>query len=407
MSAVADVAEQRLTGLIAARTPGWTLDRQFYTSDAIFNADLERVIRRNWLYAGHGSRIPNSGDYFLYEVANESIILVRSESGSIYALRNACRHRGSRVCTAAAGHAAKLVCPYHQWVYDLDGALLKARLMPDDFDRAQFGLRQVHVETLDGLIFICLDAEAPSFDRFRARITPQLAPQNLHKAKVAHQREYVVESNWKLVLENSRECYHCGTGHPQYCRAVGFAAGIDSSRVAEEDDARTSERVDALWTKGIEAEPVSFAEGGWFHARRFFLRGNFETESIDGSPVAPQLARLPGSELGVLAVVTYPNLLLETCIDYAIAMRFTPLNTTTTHVTMEWLVHYDAREGRDFAVPRLEEFWRVTAEQDWRLCEENQRGVNTLGYVPGPYAPEERGVEQFVEWYTSQLRNHQ
>lgn len=278
--------------------------------------------------------------------------------------------------------------------------------MPEEFDRSNFGLRPVSVQTLCGLIFICLDGRhPPEFAQFASRIEPQLRPQNLDTARVAHEREYVVEANWKLVLENSRECYHCGTGHPQYCRAVGFAAGIDSSRVAEEDATLTSVRIEELIAQGIEAKPVDFSEAGWFHARRFFLRGRFTTESLDGASVAPQLAVLPGSKLGILAVVTYPNLLLEACTDYAMAMRFTPLTETRTQVSMEWFVAPDAIEGSDYQIARLEEFWKLTAEQDWRLCEENQNGVNTEGYLPGPYAPEERGVEQFVEWYLEQLRS--
>ena len=406
LSTVSSASEEYISDLVAARQPGWTLGREFYTEASIFGADIERVFRRNWLYAGHSSRIPNRGDYFLYEVAGESVILIRAQDGSVRALRNTCRHRGSRVCTAAAGHAPKLICPYHQWVYELDGTLLRARLMPADFDRSGFALRTVQVQIFCGLIFICLDADPPDFVRFVERVGQQLAPQNVDIARVVHQCEYVVQSNWKLVLENSRECYHCGTGHPQYCRAVGFAAGIDSARMAEEDDALARERIEDLQKRGIEARPVPFSEGVWFHARRFFLRGNFETESMDGKPVAPPLAALSGSELGVLAVVTYPNLLLEACADYAIVMRFTPLTTTNTHVSMEWLVAPDAVAGRDFEVSRVEEFWRLTAEQDRRLCEENQKGVNTFSYLPGRYAPQERGVEQFIDWYTTELCNH-
>lgn len=391
--------------MISSRVASWTLPRDFYTNPEILKIDLQRAFRPAWLYVGHTSRIPKAGDYFLYEVAGDSIIVIRAHDGTIHGLRNVCRHRGSRVCTLSSGNAQKLVCPYHQWMYDLDGKLLKARLMPEDFKRSEFGLRAVPLEMLCGLIFVCLDeGHAPAFAEFANRIGPQLRPQNLDAAHVAHKLEYVVQANWKLVLENSRECYHCGTGHPQYCRAVGFAAGIDSLRAAQEDASLTGIRVSELMTQGIEARPIDFSETGWFHARRFFLRDQFTTESLDGMGVAPQLAALPGSKLGVLAVVTYPNLLLEACTDYAMAMRFTPHTETRTQVSMEWLVAPDAIEGSDYQIARLEEFWKLTAEQDWRLCEENQNGVNTEGYLSGPYAPEERGVEQFVEWYLEQLR---
>ncbi|HVT93472.1 MAG TPA: aromatic ring-hydroxylating dioxygenase subunit alpha [Bryobacteraceae bacterium] len=393
--------------MVLSRRPGWTLEREFYTESSFFEADLDAVFRRSWLCAGHVSRIRESGDYFLFEAAGESLIVVRGRDGRVHALWNSCRHRGSRVCSLPSGNAKRLICPYHQWAYDTDGSLLKARLMPDDFDRSQFGLRPAHVRVLEGLIFVCLSGDAPDFDEFARLVGPQLQLQRLERARICRSRQYEVRANWKLVLENSRECYHCGVGHPQYCRAVGFAAGIDSPKLAEEDASVARERLAGLAARGMEANPVPFRGDAWFHCRRFFLRPGFASETMDGAPAAPLLAALPGEELGVLAVVTLPGLLLEACSDYAMLMRFMPLSASATHVEIDWLVSENAVEGVDLDSSRVEEFWRLTAEQDWRLCEENHLGVDSSGYRPGPYAPGERGVEQFVRWYLNRMNENE
>lgn len=388
-----------LEALLATQRPEWSLERSFYTDSAIFDADLDRIFNRGWLCAGHTCRIPNPGDYFTYAVGNESIILIRDPEEGVQALFNVCRHRGSRVCTQPSGNARKLVCPYHQWVYNSNGSLLKARHMPKEFDRANFGLHRAHCRIAEGLIFICLAERPPDFALFERDITPRMKPHGLEQAKICHSRQYEVQANWKLIVENSRECYHCGPGHPQYCRAVGFAAAIDSPRAAEEDSLISQDRREHLDRLGIDSSPVPFLPDRWCHSRRFFLRDRFITESMDGKSVAPLMGSLTDRNVGVLAVVGLPNLLLEVSGDYAMLMRISPVSAVGTRIEMDWLVHPEAIEGRDYDVERVTAFWRLTAEQDWKLCEDNQLGVNSRRYQPGPYAPDERGVKHFVQWY--------
>src|SRR6476660_9090190 len=135
-------AAATLADLLSRRRPRTSLERPFYTDETIFSHDLERIHRRGWLYAGHISQIPNSGDYFLFEIAGESLIIARDKNASVHALFNTCRHRGSALCTTAAGNAPRLVCPYHQWVYDSTGNLLAAPHAPENFDRSQFPLHR-------------------------------------------------------------------------------------------------------------------------------------------------------------------------------------------------------------------------------------------------------------------------
>ena len=241
--AAVDISAEKLKSMIAARRPGWSLEQAFYNDDEVFREDIERVFRKNWLCAGHIGRIPKPGDYFTFEVAEDSIIVIRGDRGEVHALYNTCRHRGSRICLEQFGHTRALVCPYHQWVYALDGALRNARHMPKEFDRSRFGLVRAHCQVAEGLIFLCLVETPPDFTSFVRDIVPRMKPHGLGTAKLAYTKSYLVKANWKLVLENSRECCHCAAGHPQYCKAVGYAAGLDSPELACQDLQTETERL--------------------------------------------------------------------------------------------------------------------------------------------------------------------
>jgi Rieske 2Fe-2S family protein len=405
MEAIAPVelVDEQLGSMIAARRLGWSLNQPFYTDDTIFRADVNKVFSRGWLCVGHIGRIPKPGDYFTFKVAEDSIIVIRDEQGEVRALFNTCRHRGSRICLEEFGHSRKLICPYHQWVYGLDGALRNARHMPKDFDRAAFGLFRAQCEVAEGLIFVCLAETPPDFMPFVRDIVPRMKPHDLGTAKLAYTKSYRVAANWKLVLENSRECFHCAAGHPQYCKAVAFAAGLDSPELAAQDLLVEERRFKELRRQGMDPSPVLFGENTWHYCRRYFLREGYQTESMDGQPLAPVMGSLPGRHVGVLAVLTYPNLMLSLDNDYAVLTAFLPLSTGVTRVDMDWMVHPDAVEGRDYDLECLTKFWKLTGEQDWKICEDNQAGVNSSRYQPGPYTPSENGVEVFVQWYLRQL----
>jgi Rieske 2Fe-2S family protein len=191
--------------------PGWSLPRGFCSNDDVYRADLERIWRRGWLFAGHTCEIPHEGDFFTLEVDADSLIVIRGEDGAVRGLHNVCRHRGSLICNEPAGRSRKLVCPYHQWTYGLDGKLLACRGMPDDLDKSQFGLKRVHVRELDGLIYLSLNDVPPDFEPFNRLVSPLVRPQGFAASKVAKVVDYLVKANWKLVWENNRECYHCNT----------------------------------------------------------------------------------------------------------------------------------------------------------------------------------------------------
>ena len=210
---------QMINKLLSRRRPGYALEQAFYTNSEIFQEDLERIFYREWLFFTPACELPKPGCYVTHQVGAYGVIVVRDTRGEIRAFHNSCRHRGSILCAASKGNSPKLVCPYHQWTYELDGRLLWAREMGDDFDPKQHGLKPVHCRELDGLIYICLADQAPDFDAFAKTAHPYLEVHDLANAKVAHETTIVEEGNWKLVWENNRECYHCGGNHPGLCRS--------------------------------------------------------------------------------------------------------------------------------------------------------------------------------------------
>src|SRR5262245_12536662 len=203
---------------VAAYRPGWSLPRPFYRDEAVYRADIEQIWRRGWLFAGHACELRAPGDWLTLQVDGDSIIVIRGEDGRVRALHNVCRHRGSQLLAGPRGSSRRLVCPYHQWTYDTTGALTFCRGM-HEFNKADFPLKKVHCEEIEGLVYLSLADTPPPFAQARELMAPFLRPQGFARAKVAKQVDYEIHANWKLVWENNRECFHCNVNHPQYIKA--------------------------------------------------------------------------------------------------------------------------------------------------------------------------------------------
>ena len=148
---------KRLKEMLARRQPGFSLERDFYHDQAVLDMEIKAIFEREWVFAGNSSEIPNAGDYITATVGRNSVILSRKQDGNIGAYLNSCRHRGSLVCLKKKGHAYKLVCPYHQWTYDLDGKLLHAGEMPASFDASNYSLKTVSLENMAGMLYVCVN----------------------------------------------------------------------------------------------------------------------------------------------------------------------------------------------------------------------------------------------------------
>lgn len=384
--------------LVERYQSGYSLEQPFYLSEELFAAEWKSIFQKHWLFAGNMAQIPKAGDYFLYNLQQDAIIIIRGNNGEVHAHYNTCTHRGSAICLQEKGNATKLICPYHQWVFDKDGTLLNARMMPEGFCKDTYNLRSVHVKEVEGLIFISLADTAPDFTAIQKSIAPYAKPYKINEAKVASIKHYTLRANWKLVAENFRECYHCGGAHPEYCGAVIGA------NLREDTNELTLSKQKEWSANGLATELVEVTPGTTTYAIRYPLRPGIESYSVDGKKISIPMGNHKNHDAGVVGLVNYPNFWMDAVSDYIWTMRVTPINASTTDVEFCWLVDKNAEEGKDYSLERLTQFWEVTGDQDGQLCENNFRGIETHGYRPGPYAPVEDQVVNFVDWCVEQLR---
>ena len=397
-------AHHDMLGRIRGQRPGFTLDGKFYSDTDYFKLDLEHIWYRTWLFAGHDCELTKPGSYLTLQIGDYPVIVLRSGEGSIRAFHNSCRHRGSRLCSAEHGTVAKLVCPYHQWTYELDGRLLFARDMGPGFDARQFGLKPIHCQSAGGYIWICLAKDAPDFEAFRAQVTPYLAPHRLKDAKVAFDNTIVEKANWKLVWENNRECYHCSGNHPELCRTFPEAPTVSGVQGAKDDPL-----IATHWERCEEAGLPSIfkiSQSGQFRTARMPLLRNATSYTMSGKPAVqmPLSASIEDGNIGTLLLFHYPSTWNHVLGDHAVSFRVTPIGPRETQVTTKWLVHKDAVEGVDYDVTKLTEVWTATNLQDGTLVGYAQAGARTAAYEPGPYSPYTEGlVEKFCDWYIGRM----
>ena len=271
--------------------------------------------------------------------------------------------------------------------------------MPDDFDRYSHGLHPVRVAVASGLIFVSLADKPPDFSRVSRDYAPFLEPFKIDEAKVGAKKSYELRTNWKLIAENFRESYHCGPAHPEYCNAVIGA------NLRESADDVLAEKGAEWRRKGLAVDTVDFANDSFHFAVRYPLRPAVLSYSLDGKSVAVPMGEHKDLDAGVLGLVVYPNFWMDAISDYIWTMRLTALSPSRTMIDLTWLVDSKAKEGVDYTVERLTEFWRITGEQDWKLCENNFRGLESSRYQPGPYAPAEADVTRFVDWYVKRMKS--
>jgi len=404
-----------LATLLASRQEGRGMPRAFYTTEALYAAELQRIWQSGWLFAGFAFEVPNPGDFLTLSIGDAPVLVIRGDDGLVRAFHNVCRHRGSQICRTSSGHVRALVCPYHSWTYSPRGDLIACHGMHDGVDKSKLGLKPVRAEVVAGFIYISVSDAPPDFEGFRRRFEVAGAPQGFDRARIAHTTEYEVEANWKLVWENNRECYHCTPRHPQYAKSNFDVYEEEyASEATRQQIAAAIARIEAKWD--VPGDGVAHPKGGlatfpdpehdlWYTCNRTALAEGFATESLDGTRVAPLMGDYPDADVGVLRMRSLPNFWLHASCDHAVVTRMLPAGPRRTMMKSYWLVHRDAREGADYQLDRLLPFWHLTNEQDWEICKWQQRGVESIGYEPGPLSQrKEYNVDAFIRWYLKAMR---
>jgi len=398
-----DQARDEMTGLLKERRRDYSLPQPLYNDPYMFRLDMEEIFQKEWLFVGMSSEIPTKGDYFTVEIGQNPVLVVRGADGSINAFHNSCRHRGSRICSEHRGKVANLVCPYHQWTYDTKGNLLFAGTeMGDDFDKQKHGLKKAHCKVGGGFIFVCLGKQEPEgdFDEFLATLDEYMEPYDVDNTKLAVESNMYEKANWKLVIENNRECYHCEGNHPELLNTLLEWDDTNDPRAPQSFLDYYAKQAAEWDAEGIPHEHKNF--GVRNRIVRMPLKEGTQVMTIDGEQGCSKLlGRIKNRHLGSMRILHLPNSWNHMQSDHFIVFRVLPISAQESLVTTKWFVHKDAVEGVDYNPERLRQVWDATNDQDRRLGEENQLGINSVGYEPGPYSKTyEFGVINFLDWYT-------
>jgi Rieske 2Fe-2S family protein len=335
-------------------------DRSWYTDPAMLRAEQSAIFARRWMLVARGSELPDPGDYVTVEVAGESIIIVRQPDGAVRGLLNVCRHRGARILLDEHGSCARMIrCPYHSWSYGLDGTLVGAPNLRDSVGPAQarLGLQPVTAREAYGCVWVNLDPEAEELDadigaqlRERLGSDEALAGWELERLVTGRQIRYEVAANWKLIVENFMECYHCASIHPELVAVVPeFRGGVAS-----------------------QSQPAGHGSA---------LSSDAEGFTVDGRAGLPTLPRLDDPQRrAYFAITLLPNAFVNLFDDHVVLHRFTPLAADRTEVVCDWLFAPEALAAQPEIAPTVELFDRVNL-QDFEACERCQLGATSRLYA--------------------------
>ncbi|WP_020407845.1 aromatic ring-hydroxylating oxygenase subunit alpha [Hahella ganghwensis] len=389
--------------LINSRMPRQALSGKLYHDVDVYQDDLEQIWHKNWIFAGHTFEIEKPGQYLSLQVGKYPVIVVRDQNNIVRAFHNSCRHRGSRICSAEKGKVAKLVCPYHQWTFDLDGKLLFAANMGDSFKSDEHGLIPVHCQVVETYVYICVAESPPDFNQFRDAVTPFISPHNLRDCKVAYESNLVEKGNWKLVFENNRECYHCNGNHPELLNS--FVENLSVAGVAGAVDPELQDHWNKCEAGGLPSHMVMDKDGQYRMTRIPLSKGAVSYTMNGKAAVNHRLDKSGVDNIGALLYFHYPSTWNHFLGDFAVTFRVLPLGVDSTLVTTKWLIHKDAQEGKDYDLDHLTKVWPATNDQDRRLVEESYIGVGSPAYTPGYFSEvAENGVCQFVDWYCETMK---
>jgi len=361
----------RRTPEASAQNPR-SLPQKYFVSPEIFAEEQEKIFSNEWLLVGHQNQISKPGDYFVINVAGESLIVTRDQGSVIRAFYNVCRHRGTRLKEQASGHSSTIQCPYHAWTYGLDGRLIGAPHMDEvpGFDKADYPLHPVNLELWEGFIFVNLVPKRDgwlSLEEWFAPLSGKFSHWNMSILQPAKRIEYDVRANWKLMFENYSECYHCPGVHPQL------------QKVSPYDSAKNDLREGPFLGGYMKINPG-------------------KSLTMSGNACAAFVGEIENLQR-VFYYTIFPNMLLSLHPEYVMVHQLLPQSPERTLILCDWFFHPDAFARDDFNPDDAIEFWDITNKQDWHVCELSQQGISSRAHKPGPYSSRESIPAAWDEYY--------
>ena len=361
--------------ICANPSESFTLPARFYTDPAIYEAEKEAIFYRSWWCAGHKSQLPKPGTFITTQIHDQGVVVTRGQDGALRAFYNVCQHRGHELAQGC-GEARMFTCPYHAWTYNLDGTLRTARLTKSlpDFEPEKFALKPVQVEDFCGFIFVNLDPAARLLKEQTGALEDEIRKYvpRIDDMVFAHRHNYDIKANWKVVVDNFLECYHCHPAHRDFVDLVDMDSyrnipnGLYVSQISDAPRTKTAKAY------SFEAGDVDFGYAGWF------LWPN-------------------------LTLWVYPG---EANIS---ALMMIPAGPDRTLETLDWFL--PSTEVSDQVKAAMKYMDETLQPEDIGLCESVQRGLKSKGYNQGrfvvdPEHPElsEHGVHHFQKMVAEALK---
>src|SRR5436190_22236518 len=354
------------------------LPAAWYYDPAHYARELEAFWYRQWIAVARAEELAAPGDWRVVRIGTQSIVVLRTDQGELRAFHNTCRHRGSVLCTEEMGNFARrrIVCPYHAWTYDLQGALIATprRMETLDFDLRDFPLLEVRAGTWGGFVFVNLAPDAAPLEQALGELPTRFARYGFERLRIGKRIVAEVKANWKLLAENFSECFHCPPVHPELCRVV------------------TAYREAGAWgLRGAESA-AQYAPGA-------------ATLTLDGTARLPPIATLGDDERRELYVPAMlpPALFLNVQPDYVNAHLMVPTGPESVRIVYDWLFEPERLPLAQDDLAHYVALWDITNRQDARNCEWQQQGVHSRAFAHGYYVPQEFDCHRFAQWVRAGL----
>ena len=354
-----------------------TLERKYYVNPDILEKEHDNIFLRNWICAGRSSELSKSGQYKVISLGTESAIVLRDETGNLKAHINVCRHRGTRICEESSGQFSKSIqCGYHGWTYGLNGDLIGAPHMDevDGFNKNDYPLHSIPIAEWEGFIFINFSNKPQLFDEYFAPLIKRFSNWNISNLIPLETKSYEVDGNWKLVIQNYCECYHCPVLHPDLAAITPYLGGRND----------------------LHEGPFL---GGYMD-----FNENKKSITASGEFCCPPLENLTDKNLKrVYYYSIFPNMLLSLHPEYVMYHTVWPDGVNKCKVTCSWLFEKSVVESGKYKTQDAIEFWDMTNKQDWHISKLSQLGIQSKKYLPAPYSGQESLLAAFDQYYKNIL----
>ncbi len=354
-----------------------------------YERELQRIWYRNWVYVGRSSDLAHARSFQTFALGDQKILLVRDDEGVLQGFHNTCRHRGAALCRESEGvlRTGSIVCPYHAWVYNLQGDLLRtsSKSQAGGFDVADFPLYPVKTKEWNGFMFVALTENPPAFERIFDVALNRLDAWPLADLVVGHVMLKTIESNWKIFWENYNECLHCPGVHPQLSQLVPiYGRGL------------LEERDDPQWRAHAGDADPKFKGG---------MRSGAATWSLDGKITGIPFPNLPEEDrkAGYVYMTALPSVFLVGHVDYVRVVRLLPLGPERTELRVEYLFSPQTLADPAFNLRNVVDFTNRVMTEDAQVCELNQQGLHAAPHLRGVVMPEEYVIGQFHDWVRAEL----